>query len=101
MAVSKQLDNLHLKQEIYWAQCSRLSWLKSGDKSTKFFHSKASQRQRRNFIQGIPTLEGVWVEEIEDVAKVAVNTLRISSLRVGVNGWRNALMQSLIRCLQI
>jgi len=73
VTASKQLDDLLLKQEIYWAQCSRLSWLKFGDKNTKIFHSKASQRQRRNFIQGIKTSEGEWVKEIEDVAKVAVN----------------------------
>ncbi|XP_075662942.1 uncharacterized protein LOC142632422 [Castanea sativa] len=73
VAASKQLDDLLLKQEIFWAQCSRLSWLKSGDKNTKFFHSKASQRRRRNFIQGIKNSEGVWVDEIEDVAEVAVH----------------------------
>ena len=42
MAASKQLDDLLLKQEHYLAQCSHLSWLKSEDKNTKFFHSKAS-----------------------------------------------------------
>ena len=50
MAASKQLDDLLLKQEIYWAQHSQLAWLKFGDKNTKFFHSKASQRHHRNFI---------------------------------------------------
>ena len=50
VAASKLLDDLLLKQEIYWAQRPRLSWLNFGDKNTKFFHSKASQRQCKNFI---------------------------------------------------
>ena len=41
--VSKQLDDLLLKQEIFWRQGSQVSWLKYWDKNTKFFHSKASQ----------------------------------------------------------
>ena len=45
LAVSKTLDDLLLKQEIFWAKRSRKSWLKHGDKNTKFFHAKASQRK--------------------------------------------------------
>ena len=59
LLVSKELDDLLLKQEIFWAQQSRISWLKHGDKNTKFFHAKASQRRRRNFIQGIKNHEDV------------------------------------------
>ena len=55
-----------------WAQRSRLSWLKLGDKNKKYFHSKASQQRRRNFIQGVQNSRGVWVDRIEDVAEVAV-----------------------------
>ena len=73
VATSKQLDDLLLKQEIYWAQCSHLSWLKSRDKNTKIFHSKASQLCRRNFIQGIKNYEGVWVDKIKDIAEVAIH----------------------------
>ena len=53
LEVSKQLDELLLKQEIYWHQRSRIPWLKYGDENTKFFHSKATQRRRKNFIKGI------------------------------------------------
>ena len=70
--VSKELDDLLLKQEIFWAQQSRVSWLKYGDKNTKF-HSKASQRRRRNFIHGIRNSEDAWLEEIDDIADMAVN----------------------------
>ena len=73
LVVSKELDDLLLKQEIYWAQRSRISWLKHGDKNTKFFHSKASQRRRRNFIQGIKNQADRWVEEVEEIADVATN----------------------------
>ena len=69
--VSKELDDLLLKQEIFWAQHSRISWLKHGDKNTKFFHAKASQRRRRNFIQGIKNHDDIWVEDEEEIAGVA------------------------------
>ena len=48
-----------------------MSWLKYGDRNTKIFHSKASQRRRMNFIEGIKNANGVWVEEVDGVAKVA------------------------------
>ncbi|XP_075665883.1 uncharacterized protein LOC142635634 [Castanea sativa] len=72
LSVSKQLEDLLLKQEIYWAQRSRIPWLKYGDKNTKFFHSKASQRKRQNHIKGIQCAQGNWVDKVEDIANVAI-----------------------------
>ena len=63
LAASKELDDLLLKQEIYWVQRLRISWLKHGDKNTKFLHSKASQRKMRNFIEGIRDQANNWVTE--------------------------------------
>ena len=40
---------------------------------TQFFHSKASQRRRRNHIKRIKNSEGDWVEEEEDIVMVAVD----------------------------
>ena len=45
LEVSKKMDDLLRKQEIFWAQRSRIPWLKHGDRNTKFFHAKASQRR--------------------------------------------------------
>ena len=73
LEVSKELDDLLLKQEIFWAQRSRISWLKNGDKNTKFFHSKATQRRRRNYIQGIKNSNRDWIKEVEDVSQVAID----------------------------
>ena len=73
LEVSKKLDELLMKQEIFWAQRSRDFWLHYGDKNIKFFHAKASQRRRRNHIQSIKDRDVNWVEEIEDIAGVATN----------------------------
>ena len=73
LVISKELDDLLMKQEIYWAQRSRISWLKHGDKNKNFFHSKASNRRRRNLIQGIRTHDDRWVEDISDIGQVATS----------------------------
>ena len=71
LSLSKKMDELLQKQEIYWAQQSRINWLKHGDRNTKFFHAKASQRRRKNFIKGIRNSQGQWVENLEEVVQVA------------------------------
>ena len=40
-------------------------------KNTKIFHSKATQQRRKNHIKGIKNAQDQWVEELEDVVKVA------------------------------
>lgn len=67
--VERQIHNFLLEDEIYWKQRSRADWLKEGDKNTKFFHSKASSRKRKNKIQGIENDQGKWVEDNKDIER--------------------------------
>lgn len=51
------LENLLEEEEDYWRCRSREIWLKSEDRNTKWFHVKASQRRKRNHIDGILSKE--------------------------------------------
>ena len=53
-----------------WHQRSRIQWLQSGDQNTKFFHGTATQRKRKNFIEGLKDDEGVWHEDEDTYARM-------------------------------
>lgn len=48
-----EINLLMDKEAKMWAQRSLVLWLKDGDKNTRFFHSKASQWRRNNYINGL------------------------------------------------
>ena len=46
-----------------WRQQSRTAWLKEGDQNTRYFHCRANQRNKRNYILGWEDEVGSWVED--------------------------------------
>ncbi|CAL8166302.1 unnamed protein product [Prunus armeniaca] len=48
---------------MFWLQKSRNTWLREGDRNTKFFHLSTVIRRRRNKLEGLNNDDGVWVIE--------------------------------------
>ena len=56
-----------------WHQRSRVDWLKSGDMNTTYFHSQATQRNRRNYILKLEKEDGFVIEEKHLIGEELVN----------------------------
>ena len=55
-----------------WRQRSRTLWLHEGDGNTRFFHSQATHRYRRNRIEVIENLVGARCEEEGEIANILI-----------------------------
>jgi hypothetical protein len=85
--IRKELNHLISQEEIYWRQRSRISWMKDGDRNTKFFHECASQRKRKNEISYLRNQHGDWVSdksEMEGIVHNYFHNLFTSSNPVGI-----------------
>lgn len=56
--IETNLNDVLLQEEVWWAQRAKTQWLKYGDNNTKFFHFKASQRKKKNYIYSITDKNG-------------------------------------------
>ena len=72
-SVRKEINDLLDSEEIMWHQQSRMQWMMLGDRNTRYFHSKALDRKRKNAISRIMDENGIWHETKEGIANVAVS----------------------------
>ena len=69
----KEINELLDSEEIKWHQRSKVQWLGLGDLNTKYFHTSASDRKRKNTISCIMDENGNWHDSIVGIAEVAVS----------------------------
>ena len=71
--VRDEINCLLLQDELFWRQRSRAIWLPTGDKNTRYFHQRASQRRRKNHIPGFLDKHEQWCTSDADIARLVEN----------------------------
>ena len=77
-----------LLEEISWRQKSRETWLKEGDKNTRFFHRMANAHRRTNFFKSI-CINGRKLDKEVDIKDGLVDTFQ--NLLSAPSGWSLSL----------
>jgi exonuclease III len=68
--LSAELDELLLREELMWRQRSRATYIRDGDKNTKWFQQRATWRRKKNTIVKLKDANGAWVEDASKVQEM-------------------------------
>lgn len=60
-----------------WAQKAKVNWLQLGDKNTRFFHTTATIRKKRNKIVRVKNNLGIWWKVGEKLEQVFVHNFKM------------------------
>ncbi|XP_073362888.1 uncharacterized protein [Aegilops tauschii subsp. strangulata] len=71
--VTDKMNELLYQEEMIWLQRSRISWLKEGDRNTKFFQNKAVWRAQKNKIRQLTDSGCVVHSEFAAMSEIANN----------------------------
>jgi exonuclease III len=58
-----ELEDLLVKEEIYWRNKSRETWLTCNDLNTKYFHTSTLIKRRSNAVDFLKSDSGVWLSD--------------------------------------
>ncbi|KAL9680477.1 hypothetical protein QQ045_018356 [Rhodiola kirilowii] len=70
--LAEELDEWLEREELWWRQRSRVDWLKNGDKNTAYFHARATQHRKRNYIENLRN-SGVLCSSVEEINATITN----------------------------
>ncbi|PPD86265.1 hypothetical protein GOBAR_DD16799 [Gossypium barbadense] len=65
------LGKLYDAEEKYWAQRAYNQWLREGDRNTRYFHVRVTGRKKKNPIDKLKDVNGVWYEDKNEICHIA------------------------------
>ncbi|OVA08152.1 Reverse transcriptase zinc-binding domain [Macleaya cordata] len=57
----------------YWEQRAKSHWIRDHDRNTKYFHTRATNRRRKNHISSIKRADGTWTTSFEEISSCLIN----------------------------
>ena len=73
LKLKREISDLLVKEEKMWKQRSRALWLHKGDKNTRYFHSRATHRYRRNKICELRNPMGQMCTDKGGIAQILIS----------------------------
>ena len=73
LRLKKEINDLLSKEEKMWKQRSRALWLHEGDTNTRYFHSRATHRFKRNKIEALENSRGDHCVDENGIANILVD----------------------------
>ena len=70
--LKQEITELMDKENRLWFQRSKVLWATQGDRNSKYFHSRATQRRRKNTIQKLRSTNGQWSSSNDEVAEILI-----------------------------
>ena len=83
--LAHELDELLLREDIMWRQRSHATYLKEGEKTTRWFQQKAAWREKKNTISKLNDENGVWVEEDRGIKEMTNSFKKLYKEEEGVD----------------
>lgn len=70
--IRKEINYILDSKEILLHWRNKIHWNREGDKNTKFFHAKASNRRKKSTILGLWNDEGRWCDDKDSISTIAL-----------------------------
>ena len=63
------MEEVLLKEEVFWRQKSKINWIKEGDCNSKFFHKVANGRRNRKYIKSLENETGLVLNNVVSITE--------------------------------